>query len=105
MMMRRLAGDERVAARGQVKPFDDTEIGEDVERAEHRRPRDPEPPTAGFDKKLLGGEMPGRLRDQAGDDAPWRRGPVSRPLQRVDDVRGVDHASRLALSRLSRNSA
>ena len=55
--MRRLAGDERMLAGGQVQPLDDAEVREDVQRPEDRRPGHAEPPPARLAEQLVGREV------------------------------------------------
>ena len=75
VVMRARTGHVRVLARGQVEPFDDTEVGQQVECPKQGRSTDPEPSIAGGCLELGGREMAVVLGDEVRDRAP---GPVSR---------------------------
>ena len=89
--MGRLAGHERVAARRQVQPLDDAEVGEDVQRAEDRGPAEPEPTAPRLLEELLGREMATAARDEPGERAAGRGQPVAGGPERPNDCPRIDH--------------
>lgn len=92
MMVRPAAGDERVATVGEVQPFDQPEVGQDVDRPEDRRATHAEASAPRIREEVPGGEVPGSSRDQVRDDAPLLGQAVARIDQGVGELRCVDHA-------------
>jgi hypothetical protein len=92
VMMGRIAGDERVLAGWQVQALDNSELGEDVEGAEHGGAADPEPLPSRCGHELLGGEMAAALADQAGEAPPRFGDAVPRPVEGGNDRVGCRHA-------------
>ncbi len=97
VVVRGLAGDEGMPTGREVQALDDADLGEDIQRAEHRCPRHAEPSTAQFAEQLLGREVVAPGGDQFCERTPRRRPPVARILERADDRLGIDHARMLAV--------
>lgn len=101
------AADVGVLTRRQVEPFDDPEVGQDVEGPEDRRPADPETPNPGLTHEVGRREVSGPVRDQCRDGPPRRRQAVTGAIEsdeqqfRISHV--PDHSTIRALSGLSLN--
>ena len=87
-----IAGDERVLPGGQVEALDDSQLGEDVERAEHGSPANTEPLALRRGHELLGGEVAAALADQAGEAPPRLGDAVARVVEGGNDRVGIRHA-------------
>ena len=89
----RLAGDVGVLARRQVEALHGAEFLEQVERAEDRRPADPEPSAPGVGDEVCRGERPRTRRDEFRDDPPRSGHPVPRVVEGRHERLGGCHTS------------
>jgi len=92
MVMCRRAWDIRVLASGQVEPFHDAELCEQVERPKQRRPTDPQPPTPRGGLELGRGEVTVVFGDQVRDGTARAGQAVAAGVERSDDGIGSNHA-------------
>ena len=77
VVMDRVARDIGVLAGRQVQAFDDAELLEQVERAEDRRPADPESPRPRSRDEVGGREVPRSFSDELGHRSAGGSDPVT----------------------------
>ena len=87
----RRAADIRVLAARQVEPFDDAQLGEDLERAEDRRPSDPEATAPSLAHEIGRREMADLVGDELGDGAPRRRQAVPGAIEGHEERFWISH--------------
>ena len=95
--------DVRVLAARQVEPFDDAQLGEDLERPEDRRPADPEAAAASLAHEVGRREMAVLVGDELGDRATRRRQAVAGASRDTRSGSGSPIAPTIAQSGLSLN--
>ncbi len=89
----RVAADVGVLAVGEVHPLDEAEVREHVERAEDRRPADPEPAAARVRLEVGGREVALAGGDEPGDRAARLGQPVAGVVEGGDQRLGLGHAT------------
>ena len=102
----RIAADVGVLAVGQVHPLDEAEVREDVERAEDRRPADPEPAATSVRLQVGGREVALASGDEPRDRAARLGQPVAGVVEGGDQRLGLRHetASRATVTARRRAS-
>jgi len=83
--------DVSVLSGWEVDPFDQVQVGEELERAKDRGAANGPPPLAGGDEDVLGGEVTILLRDCLRDGAAGDRQALAGAAQRGDEGIGLGH--------------
>lgn len=96
VVVRRSARDVGVLARWKVETFDDTELGQQLEGPEQRRPADPQPPVAGGRLELGDREVAVGVGDELGDRTARSGDAMAGVADGVDDGFLGDHRRRIA---------
>jgi MFS family permease len=102
VVVRRLADDVRVLARGKVETLDEAEFLEQLEGAEDRRSTDTEPASFRLTDEIECGEMVPALRDHLGDDAPRLGHVVAGFVKGVRERKRITHRPDDTESRIRR---
>jgi len=86
------ARDVCVLTARQIEPFNDAQVGQQVQGTEERRPTDTQAPRPGDLLELGCGEMTIVLGDQGRHGSPWAREPIPCDIKGPDDRVRFHHA-------------